>query len=67
MQRGMPNVLGRLSGHALKYWIWARDVMEVLDEVLASDILLVTGESFNGNKDGGGGDDEDVESMDAQY
>ena len=41
--------------------------MEVLDEVLASDILLVTGESFNGNKDGGGGDDEDVESMDAQY
>ena len=37
------------------------DVMEKLDKELAGDVGLVTGESFNCNKDGGSGNDERIE------
>ena len=41
------------------------NVVEELDKGLAGNILLVTGESFNSNEDGGGSDNKDIESMDA--
>ena len=36
------------------------DVMEELDEELAREVSLVTGESFNGDEDGRGGNDKGV-------
>ena len=40
--------------------------MEELDQELAGDVLLVQRESFNGNEDGGSGDDKDEKSMDSR-
>ena len=40
--------------------------MEELDQELARDVLLVRRESFNGDEDGRGGNDENEESMDAR-
>ena len=42
-------------------------MVEELDQELARDVLLVGRESFNGNEDGGGGNGEDEESMDARH
>ena len=39
------------------------DVVEELDEKLTGDVSLVTGESFNCNEDGRGGNDESVEGI----
>ena len=36
------------------------DVMEKLDKELAGDVCLVAGESFNGNEDGGSGDNKGI-------
>ena len=41
------------------------DVMEKLDKELAGDVLLVRGESLNSDEDGGGGNDKDVEGVNA--
>ena len=40
------------------------DAVEELDEGLAGNILLVTVESFDGDKNGGGCNNEDIESVD---
>ena len=40
------------------------NVMEELDQELTRDVLLIGGEPFNCNEDGGGGDDEDEKSVD---
>ena len=40
------------------------DVVEELDKELAGDVSLVTGESFNGNEDGRGGNDKSIEGVD---
>ena len=42
------------------------DVVEELDQELARDILLIGRESFDGNEDGGGSNDEDKKGMDAR-
>ena len=42
------------------------DVMEELDQELARDVLLIQRESFDGDEDGGSGDDEDEKSVDAR-
>ena len=42
------------------------NVVEKLDKELAGDVSLVTGESFNGNEDGRGGNGEGVQSMDSR-
>ena len=39
------------------------DVVEKLDKELAGNICLVAGESFNGNENGRGGNDEGIEGM----
>ena len=41
--------------------------MEKLDKELAGDILLVGRESFDGDEDGGSGNDEDKKGVDTQY
>ena len=40
------------------------NVMEELDEELAGDVLLIGGEFFDGNEDGWGSDNKDVQGMD---
>ena len=42
------------------------NVVEKLDKELAGDVSLVTGEPFNGNEDGRGGNNEGVQSMDSR-
>ena len=42
------------------------NVVKELDEELAGDVSLVTGESFNGNEDGRGGNNKGVQSMDSR-
>ena len=42
------------------------NVVEKLDKELAGDVGLVTGESFNGNEDGRGGNGEGVQSVDSR-
>ena len=39
------------------------DVMEELNKKLASDIHLEAGESFDGDEDGRGGNDEGIEGI----
>ena len=39
------------------------NVVEELDKKLTGDIGLVTGESFDGDEDGRGGNDESVEGI----
>ena len=42
------------------------NVVKELDEELAGKVCLVTGESFNGDEDGRGGNDEGVQGMDSR-
>ena len=42
------------------------NVVEKLDKELTGDVSLVTGESFNGDEDGRGGNDEGVQSVDSR-
>ena len=42
------------------------NVVEKLDKELAGDVSLVAGESFNGNEDGRGGNNEGVQSVDSR-
>ena len=43
------------------------DVVEELDEKLTGDVSLVTEESFDGNEDGRGGNDESVEGVNLRH
>ena len=43
------------------------NMVKELDEKLASKVGLVTGESFNSNEDGRGGNDEGVQSVDSRH
>ena len=43
------------------------DVVEELDEKLTGDVGLVTGESFNSDEDGRGGNDESVEGVNPRH
>ena len=43
------------------------DVVEELDEELAGDVGLVTGESFDGDEDGRGGNDKSIEGVDLRH
>ena len=43
------------------------NVVEKLDKELAGDVSLVAGESFNGDEDDRGGNDEGVQSMDSRH
>ena len=42
------------------------NVVEKLDKKLAGDVNLVIGESFNGDEEGRGGNDEGVQSVDSR-
>ena len=42
------------------------NVVEKLDKELAGDVSLVAGESFNGDEDGRGGNNEGVQSVDSR-
>ena len=42
------------------------NVVEKLDKELTGEVSLVTGESFDSDKDGRGGNDEGVQSMDSR-
>ena len=43
------------------------NVMEELNKELASDVHLVTGESFDGDEDGRGGNDEGIEGINSRH
>ena len=43
------------------------DVMEELNKELAGDVRLVTEESFDGNEDGRGGNDEGIEGINPRH
>ena len=43
------------------------DVMEELNKELANDICLEAGESFDGNENGRGGNDEGIEGINPRY
>ena len=42
------------------------NMVEKLDEELTGNVGLVTGESFNSDEDGRGGNDEGVQSVDSR-
>ena len=42
------------------------NVVAKLDKELTGEVSLVTGESFDSDEDGKGGNDEDVQSMDSK-
>ena len=42
------------------------NVVEKLDKELTGDVGLITGESFNGDEDDRGGNDEGVQSVDSR-
>ena len=56
MRRDRPNEAGRSSGDPWKCWSWA-----------TGDILLIGGESFDGDENGWGGNDEDKEGVDMRH
>ena len=43
------------------------NMVEKLDQELIGEVSLVTGESFDSNEDGRGGNDEGVQSLDFRH